>query len=129
MSTVVKDNPIAAISKGCFSINMFVFLRVAETEPKEGARVPRPLRGCPARRRCGRSTRKLAPPSPGLRRSSDRSACFYPTPSPMLGAAQWEIKSQSSFCLFLGRLFKLRICEEKHWLSWQEVDDIERDAP
>jgi hypothetical protein len=29
---------------------VFIFFHVAENEPKEDARVPRPLRGCPARR-------------------------------------------------------------------------------
>jgi len=37
----------------------FIFFHAEENEPKEGARVPLH----PARRRHGRSTRKLAPPS------------------------------------------------------------------
>jgi len=63
---------------------------VTENEAKEHARVPRPLRGFPARRRGGRSTRKLTPLSAGLR----QSARFYPSTPPMLSAGQWEIHDQ-----------------------------------
>jgi hypothetical protein len=56
-------------------------------EAKETARVPRPLRGCPARRRHGRSTRKLA--------SLKQSARLNPAVPPILGAGQREIQNQN----------------------------------
>jgi pyruvate dehydrogenase E2 component (dihydrolipoamide acetyltransferase) len=45
---------------------LFIFFHVEENEPKEDARVPL----SPARRRGGRSTRKLAPPFGGLKQSA-----------------------------------------------------------
>jgi hypothetical protein len=56
-----------------------------ENEAKENARVPL----YPARRRCGRSARKLTRLRlgyGGLR----QSARFFPSAPPMLGAGQWE---------------------------------------
>jgi hypothetical protein len=54
-----------------------------KTEAKENARVPLN----PARRRHGRSARKLA--------SLKQSARFFPAASPMLGAGQREIQNQN----------------------------------
>jgi len=59
---------------------MLIFFIAEENEPKEGARVPLN----PARRRHGRSARKLA--------SLRQSARFYPAVSLMLGAGQREIQ-------------------------------------
>jgi len=73
-------------AKACFFYCFFIFCPVTENEAKEHARVPRPLRGFPARRRGGRSTRKLTPLSAGLR----QPARFNPSAPPMLGAGQWE---------------------------------------
>jgi hypothetical protein len=64
---------------------MFIFFHVEENEPKEDARVPL----YPARRRGGRSTRKLARlrlGSGGLR----QSARLFPSAPSMLGAGQRE---------------------------------------
>ena len=62
---------------------LFIFFHVEENEDKEHARAPLD----PARRRCGRSTRKLARLRlgyGGLR----QSARFFPSAPPMLGAGQ-----------------------------------------
>jgi len=63
-------------------ILLFLFFSGKEKESKETARAPLH----PARRRCGRSTRKLAPLSAGLK----QSARLFPSAPPMLSAGQRE---------------------------------------
>jgi hypothetical protein len=70
---------------------LFIFFRLEENEPKEDARVPLH----PARRHGVRGTRKLPPPSPRLRRGSNRSVRLYPAAAPMPGAGQREIQTQN----------------------------------
>jgi hypothetical protein len=65
-----------------FYFAFFIFFHVKENEAKENARVPLH----PARRRGGRSARKLA--------SLKQSARFNPSVPPMLSAGQKEIENQ-----------------------------------
>jgi len=83
-----------------------------ENEAKENARVPLD----PARRRCGRSTRKLDRLRlgyGGLR----QSARFIPSAPPMLGVGQWEQKSKNS------KLLLSHICREDRGPSvlWEKL--------
>ncbi len=81
-----KRRPIGVhFWNGCF-----IFCHVPENEAtSENARVP--LNG-PARRRCGRSTRKLA----RLLDRAQTSRALIPSASPMLGAGQWERRKPKS---------------------------------
>jgi hypothetical protein len=75
-----------------FRIGLFIFFHVKENEAKENARVP----FNPARRRVGRSARKLTPLSAELR----QSARFIPPAPSMLGTGQRETrkpKAQNPF--------------------------------
>jgi len=70
-------------------ISLFLFFPGKEKESKETARAPLG----PARRRCGRSARKLTRLRlgyGGLR----QSARFFPSAPSMLGAGQWENQNQ-----------------------------------
>ena len=97
----------------------FIFCPVTEIEAKEHARVPL----TPARRRCGRSARKLTRPRlgyGGLR----QSARFFPSAPPMLGAGQWENQNLQTISSPLpgGYLRPPALREEPHLLlrSWSD---------
>ncbi len=72
-----------------YLILLFLFFSGKEKESKETARAPLD----PARRRSGRSTRKLARLRLGYGGLS-QSARFFPSAPPMLGAGQWEHQNQ-----------------------------------
>ncbi|GEM_PF-2336612 len=78
-------------------IALFLFFPGKEKESKETARAPLN----PARRRGGRSTRKLTRLRIGYG-GFRQSARFFPSAPPMLGAGQWENQNQR-----LQTIFKL----------------------
>jgi hypothetical protein len=88
-------------------MGFFIFFRVEENEPKEDARVPRPLRGFPAHRRGERSARELARLRQGYG-GLKQSARFIPSAPSMLGAGQRETrkpKTEKPFSTLSRELF------------------------
>jgi len=82
---LVQNNYRATHLPTVNQILAFIFFHVEENEPKEDARAPL----YPARRRHGRSTRKLARLRLGYGELK-QSARFFPSVPSMLGAGQWE---------------------------------------